>query len=186
MCWRIAKWCANCRMPFSHNNRFTSIGFTYRTLQIHCAARPQKSGASSFRKLELSLWWQASTTNAEGHCLRHMACLVEVFFLKGGQARRVAHYANHQFVELGAWQINRLRQKITFEWYPWPPPESTIPAPAPKQSVNRDPLAKAKFYQSLLDTGVVPNRAALARYLGTSRANITQVLRRLNQADREA
>jgi hypothetical protein len=98
----------------------------------------------------------------------------------GEKARRVAHCANHQFVELGAWQISRLRRKFILEWYPWNPAESTFPAPAPKQSVNRDPLAKAKFYQSLLDTGVVPNRAALARYLGTSRANITQVLRRLH------
>jgi hypothetical protein len=85
-------------------------------------------------------------------------------------------------VQLGAWKINRLRRKPTVEFYPWNPLESIVSEPAPGQSVNRDPLAKAKFYQSLLDAGVVSNRAALARYLGTSRANITQVLRRLRTA----
>jgi hypothetical protein len=99
-----------------------------------------------------------------------------------GKARQVTHYANHQFVEVGAWQISRLRRKFILEWYPWNPLETPLPVPAPPQSVNRDPLAKARFYQSLLDRCVVPNRAALARYLGTGRANITQVLNRLKRA----
>ena len=98
------------------------------------------------------------------------------------EARQGIHCANHQFVEVGAWQISRLRRKFILEWYPWNPLETPLPIPAPPQSVNRDPLAKARFYQSLLDSGVVPNRAALARYLGTSRANITQVLNRLKRS----
>ena len=101
---------------------------------------------------------------------------------KNIETRQVTHYANHQFVEVGAWQISRLRRKFILEWYPWNPLETPLPAPARQQSVNRDPLAKARFYQSLLDSGVVPNRAALARYLGTSRANITQVLNRLKRS----
>jgi hypothetical protein len=48
--------------------------------------------------------------------------------------------------------------------------------------VNRDPLALAKFYKGLLDSGTVENRAALARYLGVSRSRVTQVLRRLDMA----
>jgi hypothetical protein len=48
--------------------------------------------------------------------------------------------------------------------------------------VNRDPLSLPRFYQRLLDSGVVESRAALARYLGVSRARVTQVLRRLERA----
>jgi len=49
--------------------------------------------------------------------------------------------------------------------------------PPPKES--RDPLKLARYYQSLLDSGKFENRAALSRYLGVSRARVTQVLRRL-------
>ncbi len=40
-------------------------------------------------------------------------------------------------------------------------------------------MGLARFYQSLLDSGIVESRAALARHLGVSRARVTQVLRRL-------
>jgi Mn-dependent DtxR family transcriptional regulator len=50
--------------------------------------------------------------------------------------------------------------------------------PAPKE--RRDPLKLARYYQSLLDSGKFESRAALARYLGVSRARVTQVLRRLD------
>ena len=52
--------------------------------------------------------------------------------------------------------------------------------------VNRDPLALAKFYKGLLDSGTVENRAALARYLGVSRSRVTQVLRRLEKVHKPA
>jgi hypothetical protein len=42
------------------------------------------------------------------------------------------------------------------------------------------PLKLARYYQSLLDSGQFENRAALARYLGVSRARVTQVLHRLD------
>jgi hypothetical protein len=48
---------------------------------------------------------------------------------------------------------------------------------APKEP--RDPLKLARSYQSLLDSGQFESRAALARYLGVSRARVTQVLKRL-------
>ncbi len=37
----------------------------------------------------------------------------------------------------------------------------------------------ARYYQSLMDSGSFESRAALARYLGVSRARVTQVLQRL-------
>jgi biotin operon repressor len=52
--------------------------------------------------------------------------------------------------------------------------------PPPKES--RDPLKLASYYQSLLDSGHFESRAALARYLGVSRARVTQVLKRLDHA----
>ena len=48
-------------------------------------------------------------------------------------------------------------------------------APKPKT----DPLRIALYYQSLLDSGKFESRAALARFLGVSRARVTQVLNRL-------
>jgi hypothetical protein len=82
-------------------------------------------------------------------------------------------------VELGAYAINRLRRKPIVEFYAWNSP------PAIKKERNdpgksyRDPLRLARYYQSLLDTEKFESRAALARYLGISRARVTQVLNRL-------
>ena len=56
-------------------------------------------------------------------------------------------------------------------------PEKPEPKPEPKE--RRDPLKLARYYQSLLDSGKFESRAALARYLGVSRARVTQVLMRL-------
>jgi hypothetical protein len=41
---------------------------------------------------------------------------------------------------------------------------------------DRDPLRLARYYQSLLDTGKFESREVLARFLGVSRANATQIL----------
>lgn len=40
----------------------------------------------------------------------------------------------------------------------------------------------AHYYQSLLDSGKAKTRAELARFLGVSRARVTQVLNRLKRA----
>jgi hypothetical protein len=40
----------------------------------------------------------------------------------------------------------------------------------------------ARYYQSLMDSGKFESRAALARYLGVSRARVTQVLNRPHHA----
>lgn len=50
-----------------------------------------------------------------------------------------------------------------------------------KPLLSETPLAE--HYQSLLNAGIVKNRAALARFSGVSRARVTQVLNRLKQAD---
>ncbi len=44
---------------------------------------------------------------------------------------------------------------------------------------KRDRMRLARYYQSLLDSGEVKTRAELARFLGVSRARVTQVLKRL-------
>lgn len=62
--------------------------------------------------------------------------------------------------------------------HPWndlfePKPKAEEP-PKPRH----DPLHLARYYQSLLDSGKFESRAALARFLGVSRARVTQVLQR--------
>jgi hypothetical protein len=77
-------------------------------------------------------------------------------------------------------QLRRLRRKAVIAFFPWngsSEPEPKVTA-TPKEP--RDPLKLARYYQSLLDSGKFENRAALARYLGVSRARVTHVLRRLN------
>ena len=63
--------------------------------------------------------------------------------------------------------------------FPWNGSIDPKPRAAATPKERRDPLKLARHYQSLLDTGKFENRAALARYLGVSRARVTQVLRRL-------
>ena len=64
-----------------------------------------------------------------------------------------------------------------FPWNGSSRPEPKVP-PSPREA--RDPLKLARYYQSLLDSGKFENRAALARYLGVSRARVSQVLRLLD------
>ena len=51
--------------------------------------------------------------------------------------------------------------------------------PKRDKKLAHDPLRLARYYQSLIDTGKYESRAALARFLGVSRARVTQVLNRL-------
>ena len=85
------------------------------------------------------------------------------------------------FVERGTLQFNRLRRAAVIAIFPW----NAFLEPKPKTETakkeRRDPLKTARYYQSLLDTGKFENRAALARYLGVSRAMVTQVLGRLRE-----
>jgi hypothetical protein len=67
---------------------------------------------------------------------------------------------------------------------PWNAFSDAKPEPEPAPKERRDPLKLARYYQSLLDSGKFESRAALARYLGVSRARVTQVTKRLNPAQR--
>jgi hypothetical protein len=85
------------------------------------------------------------------------------------------------FVERGTLQLKRLHRAAVIALFPWnsssiPEPKATL---VPRE--RRDPLKLARHYQSLLDSGKFESRAALARYLGVSRARVTQVLRRLSK-----
>lgn len=63
-----------------------------------------------------------------------------------------------------------------FAWNAPPAPRAT---PLEPKKPGTDPLRLARYYQSLLDTGKFESRAASARFLGVSRARVTQVLNRL-------
>jgi hypothetical protein len=81
------------------------------------------------------------------------------------------------FIERRALHLKRLHRAAVIEVIPW---NGSI-EPEPKVSATakelRNPLKLARYHQSLLDSGRFENRAALARYLGGSRARVTQVLR---------
>ena len=96
------------------------------------------------------------------------------------QKRSPSHtLCEHGLVELGAFRINNLRRSPKVESYPWNP-ISAIPNPKCEHKKSRhDGLERAQYYQSLLESGEVKTRAELARYLGVSRARVTQVLNRL-------
>ena len=82
-------------------------------------------------------------------------------------------------MEQGAYATNKLRQRRSYHLYPWnriPANERASQGPI---APSRDPLRLARYYQSLLDSGKFENRAALARFLGLSRARVTKVLNRL-------
>ena len=96
------------------------------------------------------------------------------------------------FVELGAWQRNNLRQSPKMLFFPWtavsdlPEEPKRRPKPSDSEAINTSQgIETARRYQALLDDGTVKTRAELARYLGVSRARVTQVLKRL-ETDQDA
>lgn len=89
---------------------------------------------------------------------------------------------NRGFVELGSYALNRLRRKPIIELCAWNAPSTSKKERNDPGKPVRDLRRLARYYQSLLDTGKFESRAALARFLGVSRANVTQVLNRLPQA----
>lgn len=100
------------------------------------------------------------------------------------KAPRGDHSANQPLVEVGAYRIRKLRRgKQIIDFYPWTAGEA-IPTSSPaRPKTNRDPLALARHYQSLLDNGTASSKADLARHLGVSRARVTHVLHRLKTQD---
>jgi len=85
-----------------------------------------------------------------------------------------------RFVELGVHALNRLLRKPIIEFFAWNAPPAIKTERNDPGNPGRDPLRLARYYQSLLDTGKFECRAALARFLGVSRARVTQVLNRLH------
>jgi hypothetical protein len=83
------------------------------------------------------------------------------------------------FFEVGTLQVKRLHRSAVIVMHPWGSPQEAVAGGCPSPQRDSDPLNLARYYQSLLDSGHFENRAALARYLGVSRARVTQVLRRL-------
>jgi hypothetical protein len=83
-------------------------------------------------------------------------------------------------VERGSLQLKRIRRAAVIALYHWSGSGEPEPKVAATPKERRDPLKLAHYYRSLLDSGRFENRAALARYLGVSRARATQVLRRLS------
>lgn len=103
------------------------------------------------------------------------------FELRRKTPRRVLNL-NRGFVELGSYALNRLRRKPIIEFYAWNSPPTNKKEQSDPGKPVRDPLRLARYYQSLLDTGKFESKAALARFLRVSRANVTQVLNRLKSA----
>ena len=98
---------------------------------------------------------------------------------RSGKAPRGVLNSNRGFVELGSYALNRLRRKPTIEFFPWNVLQRYKKAGNDSNRPARDPLRLARYYQSLIDSGKFESRAALARFLGVSRARVTQVLNRL-------
>ena len=65
--------------------------------------------------------------------------------------------------------------------YKWNSIPNQIRTESEAAKPKRDRMRLARYYQSLLDTEEVNTRAELARYLGVSRACVTQVLMRLDR-----
>jgi hypothetical protein len=76
-------------------------------------------------------------------------------------------------------QVKRLRRSPIIVLFPWNAVSDAKPEPKRAPKERRDPLKLVRYYHSLLDSGKFESRAALVRYLGVSRARVTQVLRRL-------
>ena len=83
------------------------------------------------------------------------------------------------FIERGTLRLKRLHRAAVIEVIPWNGSSETEPKMSAAHEEPRDPLELARYYQSLLESGQFANRAALARFLGVSRARVTQVLQRL-------
>lgn len=82
-------------------------------------------------------------------------------------------------MELGSFVRKRLHRQPVIEFHAWNAPQAEKNKQSGPDQPRRDPLRLARYYQGLLDSGKFESRAALARFLGVSRARVTQVLNRL-------
>ena len=95
------------------------------------------------------------------------------------KAPRAGRHSHRAFVELGSFAVSRLRPAPIFTLFAWNAPPSPRVSRLEPDKPGPDPLRLARYYQSLLDSGKFESRAALARFIGVSRARMTQVLNRL-------
>ncbi len=86
------------------------------------------------------------------------------------------------FIERGTLCLKRLRRSPMIVLRPWCCHSDEKPEQEPASKERPDGMKLARHYQALLDSGKFESRAALARYLGVSRARVTQVLNRLLQS----
>jgi hypothetical protein len=86
------------------------------------------------------------------------------------------------FVDLGTFRTKRLRRFPHVELFKWNSISDQIRPESESEMPKRDPMRLARYYQALLDSEKFKTRAEVARFLGVSRARVTQVLRRLKQA----
>ena len=86
---------------------------------------------------------------------------------------------NRGFVEIGNFRTKRLRRLPHIEMFKWNSILDQTRLESEVRRRRRDRMRLARHYQSLLDSEVVTTRAELARFLGVSRARVTQVLKRL-------
>ena len=87
---------------------------------------------------------------------------------------------NRGLVELGNFRTKRLRRFPRIEMSKWNSISDRIRVESEPDKPKRERMRLPNYYQSLLDSGTVETRAELARFLGVSRARVTQVLKRLN------
>ncbi|EMI40762.1 hypothetical protein [Rhodopirellula sp. SWK7] len=72
------------------------------------------------------------------------------------------------------------------EMFKWNLISDQILAESEPETLGRDRMRLAFYYQSLLDSGELSTRAELSRHLRESRSRVTQVLNRLNETDDES
>ncbi len=119
--------------------------------------------------------WRASKTGNE----KRPSTTMGVAAMK---TPRATHSTHQPLVEVGIWTAKHLHRNRQMAFVPWAAAVESSQATKPLR-LKVDPLALARRYQDLLDSGTAKNRAHLASYLGVSRARVTQVLRRLDPAE---
>lgn len=87
---------------------------------------------------------------------------------------------NLYFVERGTLVLKKLQRSRVIVLYPWNEQPNEIVEHKPARKERPNGMKLARHYQALLDTGKFESRAALANYLGVSRARVTQVLKRIH------
>jgi sodium-dependent dicarboxylate transporter 2/3/5 len=103
-----------------------------------------------------------------------LLAVVAMFLVPNGTGEKLLNWETAQRIP---WGILILFCSLPLER----PPTTKNGQPRPAKP-DRDPLRLACYYQSLLDSGKFECRAALARFLGVSRARVSQVLNCLKSA----